>query len=166
MAWCQTKSEKADRAQSVNPHWLTSLLEIRGSRRHDTISHGTTHAGERGVLGILAWSVWLLLEARLWIKLGVLRGIRKLAAVRIRVIEIHRRHSLATSHSSDYIDRWVDGKKVRFVIRLGFDPRSLRSQPLGQPSGSGPTSKRCLEPPPSRRAQRNSTRKSTREGEH
>jgi hypothetical protein len=43
----------------------------------------------------------LLLEPRLCIKLRVLRGIGELAAIRIGVIEIHCRHSLATSHNSD-----------------------------------------------------------------
>jgi len=45
--------------------------------------------------------VGLLLKPRLCIELGVLRGIGELAAVRIRIIEIHGWHSLATSHNLD-----------------------------------------------------------------
>lgn len=94
-------SVSVDKSPRAAMDRLTSLLEIRGSRLHYTISHGATHGRKRALLRILAGRGGLLLEAGLRIKLGVLRGIGKLAAVRIRVIEIHRRHSLATSHSSD-----------------------------------------------------------------
>ena len=81
-------------------HWLTSLLEIRGSWLNAITPHGATHARERRGLPVLPMWVGLLLEPRLCIELGVLRGIGELAAIRIRVIEIHYRHSLATSHNS------------------------------------------------------------------
>jgi hypothetical protein len=81
-------------------HWLTSLLEIRGSWLNAITPHGATHARERRRLRVLPMWVGLLLESRLCIELGVLRGIGELPAIRIRVIEIHYRHSLATSHNS------------------------------------------------------------------
>lgn len=59
------------------------------------------HGLEGLMVGILGLWIGLLLEARLGIELGVLRGTGELGGVGIRGIEIHGRQSLATSHKSD-----------------------------------------------------------------